>query len=405
MIRRVYPGAARGIVPAPPSKSAAHRLLIGAALAKGKSRIEGVALSRDVEATLAGLAALGADIRLEKGAAEVRGVDFAVPARAGILPCGESGSTLRFLLPLCLTRGEKMTLTGTERLFARGLSVYEDLCREKGILFRQEKDRVTVKGRLAPGVYALPGDVSSQFVTGLLFALPLLAGDSEIRLTTALQSGPYLDLTLAALTAFGVRIHRPDEKIFLVPGNQRYIPRDLPVEGDWSNAAFLLALDSLGGAVTVTGLEENSAQGDRVCRAYLEALRKGAPLLDVSDCPDLAPVLMTCAALRHGAVLTGTARLKIKESDRGAVMAKELAKCGADVTVEADRILISPAPLHPPQTPLCGHNDHRVVMALTVLLTILGGEITDCEAVAKSWPDFFDVLDEIGVKTVETDQG
>ena len=404
MIRRVYPSQARGTVSAPPSKSAAHRLLIGAALARGESEVACLALSRDIEATAAGLAALGAGIKLQNGVAAVTGIDFTGPAPAHILPCGESGSTLRFLLPLCLLREEETTLTGTERLFARGLSVYEAICRDRDILFRQERDRVTVRGRLTPGIYRLPGNVSSQFITGLLYALPLLSGDSEIHLTTGLQSAPYLDMTLSALSAFGVGVTRPAPDRFLIPGGQRFSPRSVTVEGDWSNAAFLLALNGLGGELTVTGLDENSPQGDKVCRGYLEAIRNGAPTLDVSDCPDLAPVLMACAALHHGAVLTGTARLKIKESDRGAVMAEELRKCGAQVTVEEDEITVAPGALHAPAAALCGHNDHRVVMALTVLLSVLGGEVTDAGAVAKSWPDFFETLDSIGVKTLETDE-
>lgn len=403
MIRRVIPSRAKGTVCAPPSKSLSHRLLIGAALAPGESRITGLGTSLDIEATAASLRALGAGFSVQRGTAAVTGIDFTKPAPASLLPCGESGSTLRFLLPLCLLRAGETTLAGTERLFARGLSVYEEICRERGILFRQEKDRVTVKGLLIPGIYALPGNVSSQFITGLLYALPTLPGDSEIRLTTALQSAPYLDMTLSALRAFGVRADRTAPDRFLIPGGQRFAPRDLAVEGDWSNAAFLLALNGLGGDLSVTGLYESSPQGDKVCKEYLEAIRTGAPTLDVSDCPDLAPVLMACAALHRGAVLTGTARLRIKESDRGEAMAAELRKCGAAVTVEEDCVTVSPGKIHPPAGPLCGHNDHRVVMALTILLSVLGGCVTDAEAVAKSWPDFFKTLESIGVKTVETD--
>lgn len=405
MIRRVIPGRACGTVAAPPSKSAAHRLLIAAALAQGESLVTGVSPSRDVEATIACLSALGASVHLENGVARVRGVDPAAGVKERVLPCSESGSTLRFLLPLCLLSGEEITLTGTERLFARGLSVYEDLCRERGFLFRQSADRVTVRGTLRSGNFYLRGDLSSQFITGLLFTLPLLSGDSTVTLTTPLQSGPYIDLTLAALRQYGITVQRPDDKSFFIPGDQRYIPQNTAVEGDWSNAAFLLALNDVGGDVTVTGLAEDSVQGDRVCRAYLEAIRQGTPVLDVSDCPDLAPILMTAAVLHHGAALTGTERLRIKESDRGAAMAEEIAKCGGEVAVKDDIILISPGKLHPPADPLCGHNDHRVVMALTVLLSLLGGEITDSEAVGKSWREFFDVMAQIGVKTVETDQG
>ncbi|MBQ3866440.1 MAG: 3-phosphoshikimate 1-carboxyvinyltransferase [Clostridia bacterium] len=405
MNRRVYPGKAAGTLSAPPSKSMAHRLLIGAALARGESRIRGLAPSRDVEATCRALEALGAGIRLSGEEAAVRGMDLARPAPGSDLFCGESGSTLRFLLPLALLRPEGAVLRGTERLFSRGLSVYEDLCRERGIAFETGADHVRVRGRLSPGVYSVRGDVSSQFITGLLFALPLLEGDSEIRLTTPLESGPYVDLTLSALDSFGVTVRRPSPDRFSIPGGQRYAPLSAAVEGDWSNAAFPLALNFAGGRVAVSGLDANSALGDRIAVEYFETLRAGAPALDVSDCPDLAPVLMAAAALSRGATLTGTRRLKIKESDRGEAMAAELAKTGIRVTVEEDRIRVWPGAVHAPAEPVDGHNDHRVVMAMTVVLTAVGGVIRGAEAVAKSWPDFFERLKEIGVKTVETDEG
>ena len=394
---QIFPSLAQGAVRVPPSKSMAHRLLICAGLSQGESVIENVAFSQDVLATLDCLKALGVSVKIEGSTVTVQGNPN--PKAQEILPCRESGSSLRFFLPLCLLSGGG-TLTGSQRLMERPLSVYEKVF-SLNVDFIKLSDSVTVQGKLLSGTFALPGNVSSQFLTGLLFALPLCSGESRMISTTPLESGSYLDLTLSALEKFGIRVLRPDERTFVIPGNQTYQPQHVTVEGDESNAAFLEALNVVGGSVAVEGRNPETLQGDRVFDSLFDQLSKEFCEISIADCPDLAPILMTVAVMKNGCRLTDTRRLKIKESDRGMVMAEELAKFGADITVGEDFIEIRKSPLHPPKLTLNGHNDHRVVMSMAVICTKYGGIIDGAEAVAKSYPDFFDALKKLKVRLEE----
>ncbi len=393
----ICPGTARGTVTAPPSKSMAHRLLICAALAEGESVIRGMERSEDILATADCLSAIGASLSWEGNTVRVRGCD---PRRSSpaVLPCRESGSTLRFMLPLCLLSCSAMRLEGSEVLLSRPLSVYEDLCREQGFTFLRGKGSLQVQGQLIPGEYAVPGSISSQFVSGLLFALPLLPESSVIRLIPPVESRSYLDLTLQALNDAGVPAAWTDSQTLAVPGNAVFQARDTEVEGDYSNAAFFEALNCAGGDVTVTGLRAASLQGDRIYREYLSRLKAGPAELDLADCPDLAPVLFAAAALCHGAVFTGTRRLRFKESDRGAAMARELMQFGILLQVEENRITVPAGTLRAPSEPLDSHNDHRIAMALSLLCTRTGGEIRGAEAVRKSFPDYWNRLRSLGVE-------
>ncbi|MCR5565294.1 MAG: 3-phosphoshikimate 1-carboxyvinyltransferase [Clostridiales bacterium] len=392
----IRPGTARGTVAAPPSKSMAHRLLICAALAQGESVVRGVDPSEDVLATADCLTALGASLSREGTSVRVRGCD---PRKAGpaVLRCRESGSTLRFMIPLCLLSGSPVRLEGSETLLSRPLSVYEDLCREQGLILRREDGGLLAEGRLAPGEYAVPGGISSQFITGLLFALPLLSSGSRIRLIPPVESRSYLSLTLQSLRDAGISVSWADENMLIVPGNASYRPQDTEVEGDCSNAAFFEAFNCAGGSVTVTGLRADSLQGDRVYREYFRRLAAGPAELDLADCPDLAPVLFAAASLCHGAVFTGTRRLRFKESDRGAAMAQEMAKFGVNLVTEENRIAVPAAALHAPAEPADSHNDHRIAMALSLLCARTGGEIRGAEAVRKSFPDYWDKLRSLGI--------
>ena len=398
---RIAPGTARGTVAVPPSKSMAHRLLICAGMSGGESVIHGVSDCEDVQATMDCLRALGAGCRQSGDTVHVRGTDFRTARARDVLPCRESGSTLRFLIPPALLSGAPATFTGYGRLMERPMQVYAELCRERGLLFRQEGGRLTVAGRLPAGVYGLPGNVSSQFVSGLLFALPLAAGQSEIRLTTPVESRSYLLLTLDALRQFGVEAGWTSDDCLAVPGGQAYRAREVAVEGDYSNAAFLDAFNFLGGDVVLTGLRPDSLQGDRCYRGAMERLREGPAEISLRDCPDLGPVLFALAAACRGGVFTGTRRLRLKESDRVSAMKQELAALGAELFAGEDRVEIPPAELHPPARPLDGHNDHRIVMALSLLLTLTGGEIAGAEAVRKSYPGFFADLGRLGLRTEE----
>ncbi len=392
----IQPGTARGTVAAPPSKSMAHRLLICAALAQGESVVRGVDPSEDILATSDCLTALGAALVWEGSMVRVRGCD---PRKASpaVLRCRESGSTLRFMIPLCLLSGSPMRLEGSETLLSRPLSVYEDLCRAQGLTLQRKDGSLLVQGKLSSGSYEVSGSISSQFITGLLFALSLLPGSSRIRLLPPVESRSYLSLTLQAMKDAGIPVSWSDELTLEISGNASYCPQDTVVEGDWSNAAFFEALNCAGGNITVTGLRTDSLQGDRVDRGCFARLCAGPAELDLTDCPDLAPVLFAVAALCRGAVFTGTRRLRFKESDRGAVMAQELSKFGVFLTLEENRITVPAVPLRLPEEPLQSHNDHRIAMALSVLCTRTGGIIEGAEAVRKSFPDYWERLQSLGI--------
>lgn len=396
---QIFPSRAAGEVAAPPSKSMAHRALLCAALSEG-STVRGLAYSQDVLATIQCLRALGAAVEQNGDTVRLGGLrPFDIPD-AVCLDCHESGSTLRFLLPLCMLSGRVVTLTGSQRLFERPLSVYETIAHEQGGLFEKEGNRLRVCGGLRAGTYRVPGNISSQFITGLLYALPLLPGDSRLEIVDGLESGSYVDLTLAALKEFGVSIHR-EGTVLHIPGEQKFDCCAYTVEGDCSNAAFLDALNVVGGAVRVTGLATDTQQGDRVYRHLFDGLLAGVRRFDLTDCPDLGPILFALAAATGGATFTGTARLSIKESDRCAAMATELAKYGIEVQVGENTVYVHPGVLQAPSEPLYGHNDHRIVMALAVLCTITGGIIEGAEAVRKSFPDFFDVLKSLQIGLTE----
>lgn len=385
----------RGSVMAPPSKSMAHRLLICSALAKGESKVRSLEMSEDVVATVSCLRALGVGIDINDKVATVTG---GIAPTGDTLYCNESGSTLRFMIPICLTTGKRLTLKGSKRLFARSLSVYQSLCEKHGFEFVQSEDSVTVKGMLQSGSYRVRGDISSQFISGLMFALSMINGESVIEIEGSLESAPYLDLTESALKAFGVNVLR-NQNVITLDGKNSFVPRDMTVEGDCSNAAFFEALNYVGGDVCVTGLSPDTLQGDRVYKQFFDSIKTGAPTLDVRDCPDLAPIMMAIGAVYGGVRLVGTRRLKIKESDRGAVMAKELEKFSIITCNYENEITVS-GKLTPPHEMLCGHNDHRIVMALATLCVMTGGTIDGAEAVNKSLPDYFERLEKLGTEVI-----
>lgn len=399
----IHSGKAVGTVAAPPSKSMAHRLLICAGLAEGTSRISGLDYNEDILATIDCLRALGVSCTVTGDTVTVVGADVYQVEPAGALRCRESGSTLRFFIPLALLSGRRISFTGTEKLLSRPLGIYEQLCKEKDFVFTHNGDHLQVQGNLKGDTFRIPGDVSSQFITGLLFALPLTKEDSYIQITTPLESKSYIDLTVQALASFGVQALWQDDRTIFIPGGQRYLAKDMAVEGDYSGAAFYGAMNALGSDVTVQGLLEDSLQGDRVYVRHMKSLCAGCPEIDLSDCPDLGPVLFAVAAAKNGAVFTGTRRLKIKESDRGAAMAEELAAFGTKVLVEENSVAVTPVEFHAPDRVLRGHNDHRIVMALAVLLMRTGGEIEGAQAVRKSFPDFFEKLKQLGIE-VQTDE-
>lgn len=386
---RIYKGTPRGSVIAPPSKSIAHRLLIAAAMCEGVSTVRRVPDCEDVLATLDCLNALG--VKTERCGEDIRiwGIDFKTARAISPLPCRESGSTMRFMIPIALLSGNEATLTGKAGLLTRPMTPYERIARECGLTFTKNQDGYTVCGPLMAGEYSLPGDVSSQFITGLIFALAALGEDSKIRITTPLESRSYIELTREALSLFGISVVWEDELTLHIPGTKRPRAREVTVEGDFSGAAFMLALNHLGGEVEIGGLNPESIQGDRVCTELFDRLHSAGEVIDITDCPDLAPILFALAAALSGATFTGTRRLKIKESDRATAMAEELSRLGIEVTVEENTVTVKKSALREPNAPISAHNDHRIVMALATLLTLTGGVIDGTEAVKKSYPDFF----------------
>ena len=401
---RITPSRVAGKVTAPPSKSMAHRMLICAGLASGESVVRGVSPSDDVLATMDCLRALGASCDYDGKDVKVRGLSPEKMTPHETLGCRECGSTLRFFIPICLATGRKTTLSGSEKLLSRPLSIYEELCRERGFEFENDGKTVTVYGKLESGEFTLRGDVSSQFVSGLLFALPTLGGDSAIVLTGDVESRPYIDMTIEAMKKFGVPAEWKSKNTIFVRGGQKYLPADVTVEGDWSNGAFFEALNLVGGNVSVDGLDKSSAQGDKICLDYFKKLAAGAPMLSLTDCPDLGPVMFAMAAEMHGATFTGTRRLRIKESDRVASMAAELHKFGAEFEIHDDTVTVKKTALRAPTETLSSHNDHRVAMALSVLLTKYGGTLEGAEAVKKSMPDFYEKLESLGAEVKYEDK-
>ena len=407
-----------GVIAAPPSKSMAHRAVLCAALAKGTSHIRNLEFSKDIAATLAAAGQLCARVTTGENDAVVEGLGQFRPVSAPV-DCCESGSTLRFLIPLASLTGQEITFVGRGRLMARPQSVYEELYRAKGLRFEQTPSGLTVEGLHFSGDYTLAGNVSSQFISGLLFALPLLAGTSTLRLLPPVESRSYIDMTRAVQAAFGVESRWLDETTLEISGGQEYHPCDYTVEGDYSQAAFPAVLGAVAGGVTLTGLAGKTLQGDaaildilRRCGAKFTPTSAGivfeqAPLhgtdIDLADCPDLGPVLMVLGLLCEGTtVIRNAERLRIKESDRIEAMETELRKCGGVLSSEGGTITIEgcAGALHAPDGVLSGHNDHRVVMSLSVLALAAGLRlpIDGAEAVTKSWPNFFTAIKPLGAE-------
>ena len=398
MIAEIHKSKAEGEICARSSKSYMHRALIGAALCDGETVIENIAESEDITATISCLEKIGAEFTFLGTTVKVKGSSPKNKLKNLSLFANESGSTLRFLIPVSLLYSENIEFTGSKRLLERPQTVYEELFPGKNCFINRNSEKISVGGILKGGVYECRGDISSQFLTGLLFTLPLLNEDSEIKLITPLQSSPYIDLTLEILNEFGVFVERPDSLTFKIKGNQHFKSTKLYCEGDWSNAAFLDAFNLIGGNVKVNSLNDKSTQGDKIYKEYFEELQKGTPTLDITDCPDLGPILMTVAALLNGATLKGTNRLKIKESDRGEVMKKELSKFSADIEISDNEIIIKKTVLATPEEILCGNNDHRIAMSLTVISSVFGGVIENAECVNKSYPLFFKDCEKLGIK-------
>lgn len=396
MTAKFEPCKLKGVADAPPSKSMAHRYLIGAALSKERCVLSGIDYSEDILASIDCLKALGAEIKTDNDTVYINPDNF-MQVRNPVLECRESGSTLRFFIPLALCLGKEVTLKGSTRLFERPLDVYEELCCENGFKFKKGANSVTVCGSLKSGNYKIRGDISSQFITGLIFVLIYLGADSSIEVIPPFESRSYINLTISALKTFGADVEFADEYNISIKKSELHAYSGR-IEGDYSNAAFLDAFNYIGSEVQINNLSPDSLQGDKVYKEYFKKISEETPMLDISDCPDLGPVLIALSALKDGATFTGTDRLKAKESDRGRAMNEELQKLGGGLIFGDNFITVPKQELKNQGIVLDGHNDHRIVMAMSVILTKVGGEISGIEAVKKSYPGFFEEIEKLGAK-------
>ncbi|MBO5711444.1 MAG: 3-phosphoshikimate 1-carboxyvinyltransferase [Acholeplasmatales bacterium] len=410
----INPKKLHGDVIVPSSKSISHRAIIAASLSKGTSVISNIILSEDIKATINAVKALGAKVEILDDKVVIEG---GIPYRKeSVIDANESGSTLRFMIPIALTVDDAITFVGNNNLVNRPLDAYFDIFNKQGIKY-SHKDAylpLMVEGKLKSGIYEIPGNVSSQYITGLLFALPLLDGNSVLRLTTSLESKGYVDLTLDVLARFGIEIINNDYKEFIINGNQKYKPCDYMVESDYSQAAFFLVLAALGNDIKLYNMNQSSLQGDKKILADLEAFGckvnmngdcitvdannlEGATI-DFSQTPDLGPAVAILGALSNGKTkFVNASRLRLKESDRISCMVSELEKMGVEVIEHSDGMTISGIKNLKGAT-IDSHNDHRIAMAFAVAASCATSpvKILNAECVNKSYPDFWNVYESLG---------
>ena len=401
MVVTINPGKLKGEVSVPPSKSVAHRLIIAAALAKGESTITNIAMSKDITATLDAMRALGADITVNGDTAVIKGIQS--PPRKATIDCCESGSTLRFLIPVACALGVETTFVGRGKLPQRPITPYLEELPKHGVEFDYHGTMpFTVRGKLQKGEYSISGDISSQFVTGLIFAMAVMEGDSRLTLTTPLQSKPYVDITADCLEKCGVSVENTDNG-YLVKGGELH-GFEASVEGDYSQAAFFYVADSLGCSIDIKGLDEKSSQGDKkvveICEEIVYNKNGGLNSfeLDCSDIPDLVPVLAVLASFCKGkSRIYNVGRLRIKESDRLDAVTKCLNALGGNVTQGEDFLEIEGTQSLGGGRVDC-FNDHRIAMAMAVAAVRCTNPVIleGAQCVEKSYPDFFEVYKALG---------
>ncbi|WP_123053677.1 3-phosphoshikimate 1-carboxyvinyltransferase [Clostridium sp. JN-1] len=421
----INPSKLKGEVKIPPSKSISHRAIICAGLSNGTTNIKNVAFSEDIKATCSAISSLGVSIEKEGyDVLKVKGKSNLNVIKDNI-NCFKSGSTLRFLIPLTAITGEKVTFHGEGKLVERPLTPYYDIFKNHNIFYKNEDGKLplTLKGKLKPGEYKLRGDISSQFITGLLFSLPLLDGDSKIIITTNLESKPYVDLTLYALNKFSIHVYNNDYKEFIVKGNQKYKSCTCNIEGDFSQVVFWAAAGILGEEIMCKNVYKYSIQGDKVIIDILRDM--GAKIetyedhiivkpskthgitIDASQCPDLVPALAALASVSLGTTnIINAERLRFKECDRLSAISSELNKIGAVVEEKKDGLLIIGK-----ETLRGGRvdswDDHRIAMALACISSKCENPliIENSECIKKSYPDFWKDFKKLGGSLDEWDMG
>ena len=412
----ITPNKLHGEVIIPPSKSLSHRAIIAASLASGKSKISNVLYSNDIKATINAMRACGAKIEEFEDYLIIEGSN--VIRKENIIDANESGSTIRFMIPIALVANEEVTFIGHNHLVKRPLDTFLEIFDKQGIKYERGEDYLPlkVKGGLKSGEFTVRGDISSQFITGLLYALPLLEGDSIIHISTEMESKGYIDLTIDILKMFGIEIENRNYQEFYIKGDQKYKPCDYTIEGDYSQSAFFLVANALGADIKLKAMEEKSHQGDKKIIDDMKAFgfdskfsngelilsgneSQGA-IIDFSQSPDLGPALTVLASLSKGrSEFINASRLRIKECDRITCMKEEINKLGGNVTELQDGMIIDGVDmLH--GGVVDSHNDHRVAMSLAMATLKMDGElkILNASSVSKSFPHFWKVFESLGGK-------
>ncbi|WP_300276251.1 3-phosphoshikimate 1-carboxyvinyltransferase [Peptacetobacter sp.] len=417
---KIYPKKLSGDIIVPPSKSFAHRALICSSLAEGKNTINNIELSDDIKATLYGLEKIGIKYKLDKNKIEIEGINIKTYNNTEMcnIDCNESGSTLRFLIPIVAALGIKCKFKMSGNLGKRPLDIYYDIFRKNNIYFEKERNSLFINGKLKSGIYEIPGNVSSQFITGMMFALSLLEEDSVIKIINKIESKSYIDITLECLRDFGIKIENNNYREFIIIGKQKYNNIEYTVESDFSQGAFFLCADAIGNDINIKGLNENSVQGDKVGIDILERMNckklfdknKNIKIItdnlkntkiDASDCPDIIPIFSVCAAFANGNTeIINAKRLRIKECDRLHAISEELSKLGCNIIEKEDSIIINGngnKKLKGDST-VWSHKDHRICMMLSIASTICEKEIIikDAECISKSYPRFFEDFKKLG---------
>ena len=435
---KIKPSKLSGNVVIPPSKSFAHRALICAALSEGKSIVRNIELSDDIRATLEALEELGATSKIENMSIEIEGIQIMnndvhdinnnihnMNNNMHIINCNESGSTLRFMIPIAAALGYRCRFEMSGNLGKRPLDVYYDIFDKNGIKYKRGENYLEIDGNLNAGEYDIPGNISSQFITGMLFALSMLEEDSLLKITDKIESKSYIDITLQCLKDFGIEIENNNYRKFRIKGNQKYKCRKekqgynkYTVEGDFSQGAFFLCADAIGNDVNIKGLRKDSIQGDKATIDILERMgceriynecndikmkvnSLNSTVIDATDCPDIIPVLSVCAAFANGTTeIINAKRLRIKECDRLSAINEELSKLGASIEEKEDSLIIHGNGNKKLKggCEVWSHKDHRICMMLSIASTICEEDIIikDAECISKSYPRFFEDFEKIG---------
>lgn len=410
------PNALNGTVIVPPSKSMAHRAVICASLAAGRSTIKNIQLSDDILATIEGMRSFGAIISYDDQTLTIDGIRNGAAKESRTINCNESGSTLRFLIPLATLFTGETHFIGQGHLGKRPLEPYQELFDAQSLHYNQattENLQLSVAGPLTSGIYEMRGDISSQFITGMLLTLPLLAEDSILKITTHLESKGYIDLTLSVLQSFGIVIEQDEDgQEYRIKGQQAYTARDYTVEGDYSQAAFWLSANALGNELLVNGLDSDSLQGDQAIVSILETVNSGSNdserIIDGAQVPDIIPVVALVAALSKGKTkIINLERLRIKESDRLVATQKELTALGAQIEIIGDSLLIEGVSRLSGGQQVWSHKDHRMAMMLAIASTVCQEpiHIKDTDCVKKSYPNFWETFQQLGGKIHEWNMG